>query len=133
MVAALEASQYFLVPVKPDFLSTIGLPLLDRVVRELYGKNFSKRTPPLTPQIEPLGIVYTIVNDQLTMTHESMKEIHSESKRLGYPVFSAKISASTKFSWSSRHALPIFRLEPRSKYAAEVKQVVDEFVLRIEL
>lgn len=128
LMAAFEASQSFLVPVKPEFLSTIGIPLLDQVLKNLYQEKIARRAAYLPPALRPIGIIYTMVNEQLTMTRESMDELNSTAKKLSYPVFENSISASTKYTWSSRQSLPVFRSEPRSKYAAEMASVVEEFI-----
>lgn len=130
LMAAFEASQSFLVPVKPEFLSTIGIPLLDQVLRNLYQEKIARRAAYLTPELKPIGIIYTMVNGQLNMTRESMADLNAAAETLGYPVFENQISSSTKYTWSSRQSLPVFRSEPRSKYAAEMALVVDEFVRR---
>ena len=130
LMAAFEASQSFLVPVKPEFLSTIGIPLLDQVLKNLYQQKIARRAPYLPPALKPIGVIYTMVNDQLNMTRESMSELNSTASKLGYPVFDSHISASTKYTWSSRQSLPVFRSEPRSKYAGEMADVVKEFIRR---
>lgn len=128
LMAAFEASQSFLVPVKPEFLSTIGIPLLDQVLNNLYLENIARRASYLPAALRPIGIIYTMVNEQLNMTRESMDELRSTASSLRYPIFDSHISASTKYAWSSRQSLPVFRSEPRSKYAAEMADVVDEFL-----
>lgn len=130
LMAAFEASQSFMVPVKPEFLSTIGIPLLDQVLKNLYQKKIARRAPYLPPVLSPIGVIYTMVNEQLIMTRESMSDLNSTAEKLGYPVFQSAISASTKYTWSSRQSLPVFRSEPRSKYANEMMAVVDEFIIK---
>ncbi|WP_146095198.1 ParA family protein [Xanthomonas arboricola] len=133
LMAAFEASQSFIVPVKPEFLSTIGIPLLDQVLKNLYQQKIARRAPYLPPSLKPIGIIYTMVNEQLNMTKESMTDLNLAAAKLGYPVFSNTISSSTKYTWSSRQSLPVFRSEPRSKYAAEISSVVEEFILKAKV
>jgi chromosome partitioning protein len=130
LVAGFEASEHVLVPVKPDFLSSIGLPLLDRVIKQVYNKTLARR-PPGMKQIEILGIVYTMYLEQLTMTQESVEDITGVAATLKYPIFATKIGSSTKFTWSAKRTLPIFRTEPNSKYGIELRQLTAEFDTRL--
>nr|WP_277399909.1 ParA family protein [Pseudoxanthomonas sp. LH2527] len=128
LMAAFEASQSFVVPVKPEFLSTIGIPLLDQVLKGLYEQKIARRAEYLPKSLKSIGVIYTMVNEQLNMTRESMDDLNKTAVNLGYPVFKSHISASTKYAWSSRQSLPVFRSEPRSKYAQEMAAVVEEFI-----
>lgn len=125
LIAGLEAAQTVLIPIKPDFLSTIGLPLLHRTIVKTYP-DFVKRADWLPP-LKILGLVYTMVNLTLRMTQYSMRDVEREAKKLGYNIFESMLSHSTKFSWSSKLTLPVFRSEPSSRYAKEVEALVDEF------
>jgi chromosome partitioning protein len=66
MASALIASNYFLIPVKPDPLSMIGIDLLRSIIerkRKNYGLN-----------LECLGVVFTMVE-------RSDSTVHAEAKR----------------------------------------------------
>ncbi|MEI9940188.1 MAG: ParA family protein [Pseudomonadota bacterium] len=130
LMAAFEASQAVLIPTKPDFLSSIGLPLLYTVITNIYP-NLARR-PATWSDLRLLGIVYTMYDERYTMTKESQQDIAAEARNMGCPVFNAHMSNSTKFAWSSKHSLPIFRTEPRSKYAAEVSDLAEEFIKHAE-
>lgn len=130
---AFEAAQYVLVPVKPEFLSTIGLPLLQHIITEDYAKHLARRTePPITKPLHVLGIVFTMVEPRLSMTAESVAEVQRQAVEYGYAVFASIVSHSTKYSWSSRQTLPIFRSEPNSRYSSEIQILVNEFIERLE-
>ena len=130
LMAGLEAAQYILVPIKPDFLSTIGLPLLNRTISKTYPK-YIKRAGWLG-QLKMLGLVYAMVDRRLIMTRDSMGDVKKEAENFGYPIFDNMISLSTKFTWSSKVTLPIFRSEPSSRYAREIENIVDEFSEKLE-
>ncbi|MCY1034006.1 ParA family protein [Corallococcus sp. BB11-1] len=131
LMGGFEASDHVLVPMKPEFLSTIGLPLLHRIITKTYNKEISKRADFLNKELSVIGIVYTMSNSNLIMTQESMAEIQKEATRLKYPIFSSTISQSTKFTWSAKRTLPIFRTEPNSRYASEIEFLVTEFLTRL--
>jgi chromosome partitioning protein len=131
LMGGFDASEYVLVPMKPEFLSTIGLPLLHRIITKTYSEDIGKRAKWMNPDLIVIGIVYTMFNPQLVMTQESLAELRREAARLNYPIFSTYMSNSTKFTWSSKRTLPIFRTEPSSQYAVEMEQIVNEFLARL--
>jgi len=126
LLAGLSAAQWVLVPIKPDFLSTIGLPLLHRIITEEIPE-YIKR-PDWIRELSILGLVYNMVDRRLTMTKESISDVQKEADKLGYNIFESTISNSTKFAWSAKRTLPVFRSEPSSKYAKEIENLVNEFV-----
>ena len=73
MTSALIASQYYVIPVKPDPLSMIGIDLLE-VVIELKRKNFDL-------DIKCLGVVFTMVerNDSVIF-RDAKKSLKSNSR-----------------------------------------------------
>jgi len=131
LMAAFEAAQSVLVPAKPDFLSSIGLPLLSRVIEKEYTTKIARR-PSWLPPLKIIGLVFTMYDKRLKMTTESEADIRKVAGSMNAPVFDSVISNSTKFAWSSQKSLPIFRTEPRSRYALEVNSLVDEFVSKFE-
>lgn len=131
LIGGFEAAEYVLVPIKPDFLSTIGLPLLHQVITQVYPENIARR-PEGFADLQVLGLVYSMVDSRLTMTQESIEDINDQGRRLGYEVFKSQISESTRFAHSSKHTLPIFRTEPKSKYASEIEALVNEYLEKLK-
>ncbi|MEQ9413980.1 MAG: ParA family protein, partial [Cyclobacteriaceae bacterium] len=66
-LSAYLASQYYLIPIKPDYLSSLGLPLLERGLAE-YEETHGH-------SLELLGIVFTMVNHKANVSNEIMDEI----------------------------------------------------------
>lgn len=130
LIAGFEAANSVLVPIKPDFLSTIGLPLLHNVMTKMYTR-YVKRVSWMRT-LSMLGLVYTMVDKRLTMTRESKIDVNREAKKLGYKVFDSYMSFSTKFTWSAKMTLPIFRTQPSSRYAAEIENLVYEFAKNVK-
>lgn len=131
LMAAFEASEHVLIPVKPDFLSSIGLPLLHRVIEKEYMTEIARR-PVWMQSLKVLGLVFTMYDKRLKMTIESETDIRKVAATMSAPVFMSTISDSTKFAWSSQKSLPIFRTEPRSRYAIEVADLASEFLAKFE-
>lgn len=126
LLAGLSAAQWVLVPIKPDFLSTIGLPLLHRIMTEEIPECIKR--PDWLGELTMLGLVYNMVDIRLTMTKESISDVQKVASHFGYNIFKSVISNSTKFAWSSKRTLPVFRSEPSSRYAKEIEDLVDEFI-----
>lgn len=131
LMAAFEAAASVLIPVKPDFLSSIGLPLLNRVIQKEYAQDIARR-PAWAAPLAILGLVFTMYDGRLTMTLESEDDIRAVAATMGATVFETKVSNSTKFAWSSQKSLPIFRTEPRSRYATEIHSLAAEFLSKFE-
>ena len=67
-VNALAASQLVLVPVKTDYLSTMGIPLLLDTVDKLRRR--------INPGLSVLGVLPTMFNVRNTHDNECLREIH---------------------------------------------------------
>ena len=91
--AAFFASRYVLVPVKPEFLSTIGFPLLAQSLDSFRGENKGH-------EIDVIGIV---INNSAYDSwsnpekEKSMNEIQVESEEQGWHVFGNQLPLSRGF------------------------------------
>lgn len=93
--AAFFASRYVLVPVKPEFFSTIGFPLLAQSLRLFRNENRGH-------EIDVIGIVinnsaydsWPNINPE---KRRSMKEIRVESERQGWHIFKNELPFSLGF------------------------------------
>lgn len=100
--AAYFASRYVLVPVKPEFMATIGLPLLDRSIREFELEN----------EDHELEIAGLILNDQSEYADNSEKatairEIGDTADRYRWPIFDYQIPNSRSYAKAARNGLPL--------------------------
>ena len=89
---AYHASHYILVPVKPEFLATIGFPLLED---SLTG--FRNRNP--SHPLEVIGVVINSSSDyESTLEQDrALDEIHQQAERNGWHIFSNRLSYSRGF------------------------------------
>ena len=124
--AGLDAAQSVFVPTRPDYLSVAGLPLLDRAIKQIYKVEMPRR-PVWLPELQILGLVFTMVDKRTTMAAESISEVTAYAEKEGYRVFKSRVSDSTRFTWGAKLKLPIFRSDPASRYAKEIEAVVEEF------
>lgn len=124
--AAYLASDYVLVPVKPEFLSTIGLPLLVRSLEE-----FRERHKPKS--VELLGIVFnaTGTKNEHSLSRDFVMKTATEQ---GWYVFENEVTYSDSYPAGSRRGKPIFRTDyARFWKIQDFKAVAEEFVQRLGL
>ncbi|MDD2760366.1 MAG: ParA family protein [Methylomonas sp.] len=101
--AAYRSSRYVVVPVKPEFLATIGLPLLARSLEEFK----------LMHQDQTLDMAGIIFNDmRRSNTPPEQLKSKADVKKLaatfGWPVFKEAAHHSDSYPTGSRQGLPIF-------------------------
>lgn len=99
--AAYLVADYILVPVRPEFLSTIGLPLLEQSLNE-----FELRYPDDSPAV--LGLVFNAISDYSPEEQTSRNEVRSVARQSGWPVFTEQVVYSRSFPKSAREGNPIF-------------------------
>lgn len=98
LLSGILASEYYVVTVKPDPLSILGIPLLEAVI-ENYSENFSKK-------IKPLGVLFTMVRDTRMMS-EVMSGLKQTSIGKRY-IFENYTRYTTYYAEASSNHIPIF-------------------------
>lgn len=111
------SSRYLIVPVKPEFLATVGLPLLDRSLKEFRLRHADH-------ELEIAGLV---VNDQSDYTSDREKEesavnIAAEAVERGWRVFDYRIPYSKSYPKAARDGTPL----ARTRYAHQSR--IDGFL-----
>ena len=125
--AAYLSSDYILVPVKPEFLSTIGLPLLVNSMQDFLSQYEDHN-------IKLAGIVFNAVSNYSPEEILSKKEVKSLAKKNSWYVFKSEITYSRSYPKGAREGSPIFRTSyAQTKPAAYFKTFADEFANRISL
>ncbi len=100
-IAAYFASDYLLVPVRPEFMSTVGLPLLEQSLRE-----FALRYPSQAPEV--LGIVFNAMSNYSPEEITSRREVMGVATQNQWYVFSREIPYSRSFPKGAREGKPLF-------------------------
>ncbi len=99
--AAYLVADYLLIPVRPEFLSTIGLPLLEQSLND-----FVDRYPGRSPEV--LGLVFNAASGYSPEEVTSKDEVQRVARGRGWPVFDEEVSYSKTFPKSAREGRPIF-------------------------
>ena len=115
-LAAYRSSRYVFVPVRPEFLATIGLPLLARSLDE-YRIRYQNQTLEMGGIIFNGGRRYNASPEQ----YESYKEVRHLAASFNWPVFDNEAYHSDSYPAGSRSGNPIFRTAYTRDY------VKDEF------
>lgn len=125
--AAYHAADYLVIPVKPEFLSSIGLPLLQRSLEEFGTENPHATAP------EVSGIIFNDTMEKLEQA-KSRLDVQAFAKHSGWPIFKNEISHSESYPAGARQGKPIFMTEnARWVKKDELGRVGDEFLKGIGL
>jgi chromosome partitioning protein len=121
--AAYFASRYVVVPIKPEFMATIGLPLLARSLQEFRLENEDH-------EIEIAGLVF---NHSSTYSsgpegQQSIEDVSNEANNHGWHIFENQVRYSASYAQSAREQTPLSRtsyarsevIQGFRRFAAEV-------------
>lgn len=127
--AAYYASRYVVVPVKPEFLATIGLPLLARSIRQFRFENDDQ-------ELDISGIVF---NHSSTYSNgpegrTSIKEVRAEAKKHAWHVYQTSIRYSASYAKAAREGTPLSRTSyAQWQVTSEFGKFASEFLSSIQL
>lgn len=123
--AAYFASDYIVVPVKPEFLSTIGLPLLLRSLEEFSSTHKNEQAP------EIAGIVFNDASEKIEHERSRSYVVRLANER-GIPVFENEVAHSDFYPKGARAGRPIFWTDnARETRKAEFAKVAGEFFQKV--
>jgi chromosome partitioning protein len=118
--AAILASDRYVVPIKPDPLSVIGLPLLERWLEEY--------TDDAGLKIELVGLVFTLVRSPPPgRMRDLMEELRQKRKD---QVFAEHLDQANDVAKSVEARLPVFLYKEDGKAAKQIVKIIDEFLER---
>jgi chromosome partitioning protein len=125
--AAFAASEYLLIPVRPEFLSAVGLPLIDRSL-----ERFREIKP--DARLSVAGVVINAVVDSKEEYTQSKADITRAAKRFDWHVFNQEISFSDSYPRGARLSRPIFMTDyARWDKKVEISALAKEFASRVKL
>ncbi|HKB90287.1 MAG TPA: ParA family protein [Opitutaceae bacterium] len=121
---ALYASDWFLVPMQPDFLSSVGLSLLlDRL-------NYLKQE--LEFKIKCLGVVFSRVRRHITFHQETMDRLPTEKEFKKLHFFKTVIPENISLSEAPMKAQPIALYDGSASGAEAFSALAHEVMGRME-
>ncbi|MBA8884419.1 ParA family protein [Dokdonella fugitiva] len=121
--AAYHCSRYALVPVKPEFLATIGLPLLARSIAEFSEENGDH-------ELDICGIVFNHSSSYSDgpESEASVLEVKLEAKKHSWHVYGTRVRYSRSYAKAAREAAPISSTSyVRSNVSAQFSVFANEF------
>lgn len=126
--AAYMSSDYLIVPVRPEYLSTIGLPLLVRSLADYKNAYRNESHPKLA------GIIFNDSDSSKREHNESRKSVRRVAKKHGWDIFDGQLSHSDSYPAGARVGKPIFLTDyARSWKIEEFERVAQEFMKRVGL
>ncbi|XQA78041.1 ParA family protein [Xanthomonas sacchari] len=127
--AAYHASRYALVPVKPEFMATIGLPLLARSINEFKYENTDH-------SLDICGVVFNHSSSYSEGPEgkTSVKEVQKEAKKNNWHVYATHVRYSASYAKAAREGTPINSTSyVRDEVTTEFSIFVEEFLTSIGL
>jgi chromosome partitioning protein len=118
---ALTASDFLLIPMRPDRFSILGLFNLRQTIETFRGNCPDPHT------VKELGIVFTQVTDSSRVERESMETITASAASEGIYVFDSHLKYSNSFIRSVKDQTPIFHTAyAHKKSRAAASNIADE-------
>jgi len=118
--AAILASDKYLVPIKPDPLSVIGVPLLERWLEDYTDDNGLN--------VESVGLVFTLVRGPVPAAmRDVMDELREDRPDA---VFATHLSVATSVAQSVDAHQPIFLFRKTGKTTDQILAITEEFLER---
>lgn len=127
--AAYLSSRFVVVPVKPEFLAAIGLPLLARSLQE-------HRLSRSDQQLDLAGIVFNDSDPQRRKRehNRSRRDVRSIARKHNWPVFVNEARHSDSYAVGAREGTAIFHTNYARGYVKdEFTLVGDEFLSKVGL
>ncbi|MEO5712684.1 MAG: ParA family protein [Luteolibacter sp.] len=125
--AAYLSSNFVVVPVKPEYLSSIGLPLLVNSMN-----TFANEYP--DNQLDLAGVIFNGTSGYSPEENLSKKDVTTISNKNGWYIFKNEVPFSRSFPKGAREGEPLFRTSyRRSKKAGQFAAVAEEFAKQVGL
>ncbi|MED3447565.1 ParA family protein [Bacillus thuringiensis] len=119
---ALKASDFVLIPVKPDPFSARGIPML------LEKVSLHNNANSVEDRVEPLGIIFTMVDDNIRYVTSVKAEILREHRN----VFRSEILFTEHYSKGLFDNKSILETNATQRFKKNFKDFTDEFLSKLE-
>lgn len=139
---ALIVSDYYLIPAKADYLSTLGIDELRRHVDELvrdYNKYAGKAGPRKWNKVKPklIGVLFTMVSYYANRVISAQRHFIAQVERLEVPILESKIRENkTIFADAPEYLIPVvvqhFTGYTYTRIQRELEDLTKEFISKIK-
>ena len=124
--AAYLCSESILIPVKPEFLSTIGLPLIRQSLSDFH--RFYRK------KVDVSGICFNHSSNYAPEATTSKAEVAQVAAEFSWSVFKEEVPYSRSFPRGAREGSPIFGTAyAQTKVASQVARFCDAYAAKIGL
>jgi chromosome partitioning protein len=127
--AAYHCSRYLLVPIRAEFLASIGFPLLNRSIKSFQMRHEDK-------SIDVCGLVFNdfVRRDVKLENRTAREDVNEKAREYGWYVFKHDIPHSDSYFRAAREGIPIEDTKgTHGVVKNEFKAFADEFFDRIGL
>lgn len=135
---AIVASDYILIPAKPDYLSTLGIDYLIKSLDELvndYNEYCKVDDDDVIEEINPkiAGVLFTMVQFYGGEPISAIRPFISQTKKLEIPVFNSYFRENkTIFADAPQYGVPVVLSDThRQDIVQEINDFIDEFVTKV--
>ena len=133
-LSAFAASDFVIIPVKPDFFSTLGIPQFINTLEDFKDRQIDQH------DVQPLGIVFTDVDRRLPReTKQSMTRVKRTIEELSEDllVFDSRLSHLEVFKKTLWQAVPVQQITGRGTKGKtlamlELKAIAKEILTEID-
>lgn len=122
-INVLMASDYVLIPFKPEFNSFKGIDLLLESIADVQS---------IKPEIGILGFVVTMADFRRSSTQEAIGHIREIAAEQGSIVFDSKIRLAVACADAPSHGKSVFDYAPNSGVAQDYERLCDEVLAVLE-
>jgi chromosome partitioning protein len=138
---AIVASDYIVIPAKPDYLSTLGIDYLTRSVNDLIEEfneyseiDSDEDATEISPEV--LGVIFTMVQYRNGQPISALRPFIAQTIQLGVPVFDGQFRENkTVFADAAQDGVPVvLRSQTQETYARivdEIETLVTEFIAKL--
>ncbi|MCY2963420.1 MAG: AAA family ATPase [Planctomycetota bacterium] len=134
---AIAASDFLLVPTKPDYLSTLGIEQLDKHVKELvrtYNEYVADAGNADSKAIDPkiLGVLFTMIQIRNEQPISAQRQYIEQVTRLGVPCFDCFIRENkTSYSDAPEYGIPVVLKRVSGKTYTDVRTELEELTTEL--
>jgi chromosome partitioning protein len=124
--AAYHCSRYVLVPIRAEFMASIGFPLLEKSIRAFLMRHEEK-------MLEICGLVFNDYAREGKRENElAEQDVRQKAKQYGWYIFENDIPHSDSYFRAARDGMPIQSTKgTHTKVKGEFQAFADEFFPRI--